>query len=79
MAAQAQPAGPQHASPMEGQLNCLTYLQWSTVLAKLQGGGQGADDHIPPELMLAALTTHGHVHIHTISHSAQPNILQRQS
>lgn len=28
--------------------------------------------------MLAARTAHGHVHIHTVSHSAQPDVLQRR-
>lgn len=59
--------------------SCVTYLQWDTILAKLQGRGQGADHHIPPELMLADLTTHGHVHSHTVCHSAQPDILLRQT
>lgn len=59
--------------------SCGTYLQWDTILAKLQGRGQGADHHIPPELVLADLTTHGHVHTHAVCHSAKPNILQRQS
>ena len=59
--------------------NRTAYLQWSTILAKLQGGGQGADHHIPPQLMLAALATHSHIHSHAVGHSAQPDVLQRQS
>lgn len=59
--------------------SCVTYLQWDTILAKLQGGGQGADHHVPPKLVLADLTTHGHVHTHAVCHSAKPNVLQRQS
>lgn len=62
-----------------GRSSWAAYLQWGTILAKLQGWGQGADNHVPPELMLAALTTHGHVDTHAVSHSAQPNILQRGS
>lgn len=59
------------------RVSYVTYLQRDTILAKLQGRWQRADHHIPPELMLADLTTHGHVHRHTVRHSAQPNILQR--
>lgn len=59
--------------------SCVTYLQWDTILAKLQGRGQGADHHISPEFMLADLTTHGHVHSHAVCHSAQPNMLKRQT
>lgn len=47
----------------------VTYLQRDAILAKLQGGRQGADYHIPSELMLADLTTHGHVHRHAVCHS----------
>lgn len=53
---------------MKSQL--AAYLQWGAILVQLQGDGQGADDDIPPELVLAALTTHSHVHTHTISHSS---------
>lgn len=59
--------------------NRAAYLQWSTILAKLQGGGQGADHHIPPQLVLAALATHSHIHSHAVGHSAQPDVLQKQS
>lgn len=59
--------------------SCVTYLQWNTILAKLQGRGHGADHHISPEFMLTDLTTHGHVHSHAVCHSAQPNMLQRQT
>ena len=81
MAAQAQPVdAPPHPDPcLLRRANRAAYLQWSTVLAKLQGGGQGADYHIPPRLVLAALATHSHIHSHAVSHSAQPDVLQRQS
>ena len=79
MAAQAQPVDCPPNLCLLRRANRAAYLQWSTILAKLQGGGQGADYHIPPQLVLAALATHSHIHSHAVGHSAQPDVLQRQS
>jgi hypothetical protein len=77
MAAQAQPVRPLEPY-FPWRANWAAYLQWGAILVKMQGGCQRADHHIPPELMLAGLTTNSHIHTHAVYHSTQPDILQRQ-